>query len=380
MLRIGFNARSLMDHGGIGAYTRSLLRYLVGYTLDDYLAIFVPKLAMLDFLPPGTHWRGIEIPGGNRVLWEQYRLPAAIAQEQLDLFHSPDFTLPGRLPVPGIVTVHDLSFLLHPEGVAPRTRWLYRTYVPKSVAKAALVLCDSQATCNDLRKQGWGPAHRLLVLPLGVEERFFEELEEERILDFTARAGIPRDYVLYLGALDKRKNLPTLLKAYRLLLEELPSAVPAPALVLAGPDHGERGALEQLAHALDVADSVNFLGYVDDADLPALFQGARLFCYPSLFEGFGLPPLQAMAAGTPVVASNTTSLPEVVGSAGILLEASDPIAWAGAMADLLSDRAQWMALHRAGQERARPMTWRHCARLTYEAYLRVVREERGIYA
>lgn len=380
MLRIGFNARALLDHGGIGAYTRNLLRHLVTYTIEDHLAIFVPRLSLLDYLPPGTHWQGIEVQGGNRVLWEQYKLPAAIAQQQLDVYHSPDFTLPGRLAVPGIVTVHDLSFILHPEGVAPRTRWLYRSYVPKSVAKADLVLCDSQATLNDVRQQGWGPPHRLQVVPLGVDPVFFDELEEDAIYGFTMRAGIPRDYILYLGALDKRKNLPVLLKAYRLLLEELPAAVHPPALVLAGPDHGERGNLEQLAAGLEVADTVHFLGYVDEADLPALFQGARLFCYPSLFEGFGLPPLQAMASGTPVVASEATSLPEVVGDAGVLLDPADPVAWATAMVDLLSDRTYWMTLHRAGQERARSMTWHQTARLTYEAYLRVVREHRGIYA
>ncbi|MEO7993105.1 MAG: glycosyltransferase family 1 protein [bacterium] len=380
MVRIGFNARSLQDPGGIGAYTRQLLLNLVTYTVEDQLVVFVPRLDLLNYLPVGVHWQGIEVPTMNRVLWEQYRLPKVIAQQQLDVYHSPDFTLPLGLQVPGIVTVHDLSFILHPEGVAPRTRWLYRTYVPRSVEKAALVLCDSAATLNDVRRQNWTSPDRLEMVHLGVEDRFFNELDPPSIARFTTQAGLPGSYVLYLGALDKRKNLPTLLKAYRLLLEELPSAMPAPALVFAGPDHGERGALDQLAAALEISEMVHILGYVADDDLPALIQGARVFCYPSLFEGFGLPPLQAMAAGTPVVVSDATSLPEVVGPAGFLLDPLDAVAWARAIGSLLTDPHLWYSHHQAGRERARQLSWRSTARKTYEAYVRVAHQVRGIYA
>ena len=380
MLRIGFNARALLDHGGIGAYTRNLLRHLVTYTVDDRLHIFVPKLALLDFLPAGVHWEGIEVPGVNRWLWEQFALPGALAKVELDCYHCPDFTLPPRLSVPGIITIHDLSFILHPEGVAPRTRWLYRTQVPQSAARAALVLCDSQATLNDVRAQNWTAPHKLEVVHLGVEDRFFTELDSAVLAAFTTRMGLPGDYVLYLGALDKRKNLPTLLKAYRLLLEELPGTVPAPALVLAGPDHGERAPLEQLADALGIRDTLHIPGYVPDDDLPALLQGASIFCYPSAFEGFGLPPLQAMAAGTPVIASDATSLPEVVGDGGILLDPYDAVAWAEHLALLLTERERWIHYSRAGQERARQMSWRQTARKTYDCYQRVVSQTRGIYA
>lgn len=378
VVRLGFNARSLLDHGGIGAYTRELLRHLVTYTIDDHLTIFVPRLDLLDYLPPGVHWEGVEVTGGNRVLWEQYRLPAILPRHNLDLFHAPDFTLPGRLPVPGIITIHDLSFLLHPEGVAPRTRWLYRTYVPRSAKQAALILCDSEATAADVRRQEWTSPQRIRVIHLGVEDALFAELDEEALRSWITRAGLPRDYICYLGALDKRKNLPLLLRAYRLLLEELPTGMAAPALALAGPDHGERAGLEQLARSLEIAEAVHFLGYIPPEDVHPLLQGARAFCYPSLFEGFGLPPLQAMAAGTPVVASSATSLPEVVGGAGILLDPQDAAAWAEALTLLLTDRPTWVQYHTAGKERARARTWRHTARATYEVYLQTARGHLGL--
>jgi len=380
MMRLGFNARSLQDHGGIGAYTRQLLRHLVNYMADDRLTIFVPQLALLDFLPPGVHWEGVEVQGGNRVLWEQYQLPGVIARHALDVYHSPDFTLPSRLPCPGIITIHDLSFLLHPEGVAPRTRWLYRTYVPRSAAQAALIFCDSEATATDVRRMNWTSPHKLRVIPLGVEDDLFAELDAEALRGYTTRASIPGEYICYLGALDKRKNLPVLLKAYRLMLEGLTTATPAPALVLAGPDHGERGRLEQLAQQLEIADTTHFIGYVHADDLHPLLQGARVFCYPSLFEGFGLPPLQAMATGTPVLASSATSLPEVVGNAGLLLDPLDPVAWSEALILLLTDRPTWLRYHQAGPQRARQLTWRQTARQTYEAYTHLARPQVGILA
>jgi len=380
MLRLGFNARSLLDHGGIGAYTRQLLRHLTTYMAEDRLTIFVPRLELLDFLPPGVHWEGIEVPGGNRVLWEQYQLPGVIAKHSFDCFHCPDFTLPSRLPCPGIITIHDLSFILHPEGVAPRTRWLYRTFVPKSAAQASLIFCDSEATAGDVRRQNWTSPNKIRVIPLGVEDVLFGELEDSQLRAFTTRVGIPGEYICYLGALDKRKNLPVLLKAYRLMLEGLTAGTPAPALVLAGPDHGERGKLELLAQQLEIADTTHFIGYVESDDLHALLQGATAFCYPSLFEGFGLPPLQAMAAGTPVIASSATSLPEVVGSAGILIDPHDPVAWSEALILLLTDRSTWLRYHQAGPDRARSLTWRQTARRSYDAYTQLSRMGEGILA
>jgi alpha-1,3-rhamnosyl/mannosyltransferase len=307
-----------------------------------------------------------------RLAFQQVALPPLLAALGVDVLHSPTFIMPAWRGRRGhLLTVHDMtSFLVPDRHPASRRGRLYEAAVAGSIRRAGLVSVPSAAVKADIaRLLPDVAAERVRVIPWGVDEAFRPRQRDEidRTLD---RLGVPRPYILYVGTLDPRKNLPALVEAYARWL----AAAGGPEhLVLAGQYGWSVEALLARLGGTHLAGRVHLAGYVAEADLPALYAGARLFVYPSLLEGFGFPPLEAMAAGAPVVASRSSSLEENLAGAAELVAPEDVGQLAAAMQRLLADDGARSRSIAAGLRRAASFRWDACARSTLECYREISR-------
>jgi glycosyltransferase involved in cell wall biosynthesis len=292
--------------------------------------------------------------------WHRLRRPhVERATGRIDLIHATSIAIPPR-SAPLVVTIHDLLFLRQPDHFTRRGLGFFRRGLQLAVADADLVLCSSQATVSNCLEAGFDEA-RLRHVPLGVE---VDRAEGAQVVTTRARYELARPYVLWIGTIEPRKNLRGLLQAWRTLdRDDLD-------LVLVGP----RGWREDLDALLSRAGGgVKTLGFVPRADLASLYAGAEVFCFPSLLEGFGLPVLEAMAQGTPVVTSRGTSTEELAGDAALLVDPGDTSDIAAAIASLLDDPALHAKLSDAGPERAAQYSWATTAELIVSAYKELVR-------
>jgi glycosyltransferase involved in cell wall biosynthesis len=299
--------------------------------------------------------------------WHRLRLPLPVESfvGHCDLFHSTDFVLPPTRSARGLVTVHDLTFLRYPECAHPALRAYLSAAVPRSLARAAHVLADSQATRNDLMELLGVAGERISVLYGGVSPHYRPDGDVQADLAVRRRQGLDRPYILSVGTLEPRKNYARLLQAFARLRQEL--ALPH-LLGIAGGRGWLYDEIFAQVERLELADAVRFLGFVADGDLPALYRGADVFVFPSLYEGFGFPPLEAMACGCPVVCSSASSLPEVVGDAALLINPLDQDSLADGLRLALSDRELRKHLVTAGQRQAARFDWTRAARQLLDVY------------
>jgi glycosyltransferase involved in cell wall biosynthesis len=397
-LRVGIDYTSAIWQGaGIGRYTRELVRAVIEQGGEFQYTLFYaaggleranPYLADLKQLrAEHSNVRAAPIPLSPRRLtqiWQRLRapLPVELFTGPLDLLHAPDFVLPPTR-ARTLLTIHDLSFLVHPECAVPSMVRYLSDAVPRSLRRADAVLADSQATRQDLaRLLDYDPARVTVVYP-GVSPRF-RPLPAEAVEPVRQKLGLPDRFVLFVGTLEPRKNLVRLVEAFAELLQisdyrlqindpNLQSAIYNLQLVIAG----RRGWLYEEIFAtierLGLAERVRVLDFVDDKDLPALYNLAWAFAYPSIYEGFGLPALEALACGTPVVTADNSSLPEVVGGpaeepAAVLVPAEDVAALAAALDQVVSDATLRARLREAGPARARQFTWEHAAQQVLVCY------------
>jgi glycosyltransferase involved in cell wall biosynthesis len=298
---------------------------------------------------------------------EHFLVPRAARRAGVDLLHEPHYTLPLGWRRPAVVTIHDLIHLRFPRFFPPGAALYARAVAGVAVRRARLVITDSAHTRTDVvERLGADPA-RVRVIPLGVSAALAPGAPGE-VAAWRRERALPADYLLYVGARKAHKNL-------ALLLEALARIAPAqrPPLVLSGKPWEGGEPLARLAARLRLGTAIHFAGKLrDERALARLYSGAALYVQPALSEGFGLPPLEAMACGTPVLSSNSGALPETVGDAGLLLPPRDPEAWAGAIVMLLGDPARRATLAQRGLERARGFTWERTARLTLEVYAEAV--------
>jgi len=362
-MRIGINIRSAANRGGIGRYTRRLLYALSSIDKQNDYYLFLPQKFSFDTAELSPNFNLIRVPGPlNRAIWENWSLHRAVKRHHPNVFFCPDYTLPVGLAQPGVITVHDLTFMRHPKGLSKRAKMLYGRLFPPAARKAKLILADSEHTRRDIIELGLKDGKFVRTVHLGVDEGFFVNIDNQVLNETLSRYGLEPGYLLFVGAIEERKNLRRLIEAYKLLKNNMHDL---PPLILAGPKLDR--ADEILASATGVT-GVRHLGYVDDAHLPALYRGASAFIYPSLYEGFGLPPLEAMAAGTPVAVSRLTSLPEVVGDCGIYIENPESVqSIAGGIRQLIDLGPQKDKMVNAARERAKRFTWRICAEQTLAA-------------
>lgn len=366
-IRIGVNGLLLSNEAGyrqsgIDRYLRGLLSALPEVLPDGALTVYAEHGAIdpagrfeLRIAPGLTRNRAL------RIAWEQTGLPRAIGRDRLDLFHGAAFGLPGRLAVPGVVTIHDLAFLRWPEQV-PRQRAAYLARAVRSATKrAARIIAVSDATKRDVAELLDFDPERIDVTPLGVDVRFRRPCGEE-LVAFRQRNDLTRPFVLAVGTREPRKNLPALVRAFASVARDVPHD-----LVHAGGAGWHPDALERAIAEAKLGDRLRFVDFVAHDELPFWYAAADCFVMPSLYEGFGLPLLEALACGTPCLAANRASLPEVAGEAALLCE-PDPEAIASALGTLLHDGELRQRLHEAGPLRATSFTWRRTAERTAESY------------
>jgi glycosyltransferase involved in cell wall biosynthesis len=327
---------------GIGRYTRELVRAAISLGGSFHYKLFYaagglpPDSPYLEDLrrlcATSPHVQAIPIritPRLLTIIWQRLRLPLLVERftGPLDILHAPDFALPPT-HAPALLTIHDLTFLVQPECFEPAMRRYMGQVVPRSLRRASLVLVDSEASRADLMRLLKVPPERATVVYPGVDERF-APLPGSITEPVRQRLRLPAEFLLFVGTLEPRKNLVRLIEA----LHRLPDA---PPLVIAGRKGWLYQAIFDTVERLHMHERVYFLKFVDDADLPALYNSASVFVYPSLYEGFGLPVAEALACGTPVVTANVASLPEVAGDAALLVNPLDTDAIAESITQALT--------------------------------------------
>ena len=378
MMQIGIDyTAAARQRAGIGRYTRELIAALLAVESPHQYVLFAATggLKSGDGEPEigdgrlGTERRQVRfraLPISDEWLarlWHRLRLPIPVetVTGPIDVFYSPDFVLPPTRPrTRTLLTVHDLSFLRYPDHFVPKlVRYLSRV-VPRSVVRADRILADSEATRADLIAYLGAPPEKVDVLYSGVDPRFRPDPEPGEWERLRARYDLgDLPYILSVGTLQPRKNYLRLIRAFATLSAEI-------ELVIAG----GRGWLYQdvITEAAKLGGRVRILGFVEEAELPALYRNAALFAFPSLHEGFGLPVLEAMACGVPVVCSGVSSLPEVAGDAALLVDPLDTDELAEVLNRVLEDADLRREMATSGLAQAARFTWERAARQLLAAF------------
>jgi glycosyltransferase involved in cell wall biosynthesis len=372
--RVGLNAHLLsLDENyrsaGVSRYIHNLLLHLplVDEQLD-YVAFLGPghrQFAGWNQRP--SRWR-TDNPLA-RIAWEQLAQPWAGRRDRLQLLHAPVYVGPLLPPCPLVVTIHDLTFDLFPELFRRFNRLYLQQLTRQTVRRATQIIADSESTRADVLRILGVPPEKVVTIPAGVGEEMHPLDDPEPVRALRQRYELPDRMLLYLGTLEPRKNVLAVIEAYA-LLRQRPGF--AHQLVIAGGKGWYYEEIYARVEQLGLRDAVIFPGYIPEAELPVWYNAADLFVYPSLYEGFGLPPLEAMACGTPVIVSNVSSLPEVVGEAGLTVPPHDVEALANAIQSLLDDPARRQALREAGLARAKLYSWKSTALQTAQLYHRIL--------
>ncbi len=368
-MRVAIDARTIVrPQTGDRTYMLNLLRHLP--SVDGNIEYFVlvdrplpPRIeALLDtkYLQVVVHTS----PGGK--LWTACALPRLARRLRADVVHL-QYIAPLRLPCPYVCTVHDITFRLFPQWFDFKDRLLMNWLMPRSMRRAARVTVPSECTAHDIMTAYHIGRDKLAVIPYAAPPEFSVPPDEDAIGRTRARYGLNSDYFLFVGTLQPRKNLPRLLQAFA-------RAKTGPVeLVIAGKQGWRQPRLEDMIADLGLTRRVRLLGYVPDDDLPPLYAGALALLFPTLYEGFGLPVLEAMACGTPVLTSSVSALPEVAGTAALLVDPLSPADIARQIARLASDAELRRFLAEAGRQRAARFSWVQTASETVNAYQDTVR-------
>ena len=342
---------------GTERYSFELIRHLVALDQKNRYRLYFDRPPFCELRIANCELRVMPFPR----LWTHARLSWEMMHRPPDVLFVPAHVLPLVHPPRSVVTIHDLGYLHFPRAHRPLDR-LYLDLSTRFNARAAAhVIADSQATKRDLvERYGVEPSKISVIYP-GYDEEAFQPLREREAIEAVkTRYGIAGDYILFVGTIQPRKNLVRLMEAFSLLKRQAADL----QLVIAGKKGWLYEAIFRRVRELGLEGRVVFTGYVAEEDLPALFSGARLFVFPSLYEGFGLPVLEAMACGVPVVCSNASSLPEVAGDAALLFDPLDVEGMAAAMERVLGDERLRAELVERGLKRAREFSWEKCARQT----------------
>lgn len=356
---------------GTEAYSWHLIRALHRARPEAAVSLYSPTPLPPDFLPlaPNTSgdtrtpqqrgWQAHSVPFPR--LWTHLRLNLALRRDRPDLLFVPSHVLPIGCPVAAVVTVHDLGYHYYPEAHPALDRWYLEWTTRRHARLAACVLADSQATRDDLCRHYAADPRRVRVVYPGRDERLRRVTDPTALAAVRQRYGIQGDYLLYLGTLQPRKNLARLVEAFAAVAERV-------QLVLAGRPGWLCADLAAQAERLGLGRRVILTGYVPPEDKAALLSGALALVFPSLYEGFGMPVVEAMACGVPVLTSTVSSLPEVAGDAALLVDPLSPSAIAAGMSRLVGDAGLRQTLAERGTVRAQRFSWAEAARQVWEVF------------
>ena len=364
-MRIGIDARKLHDFG-IGTYIRNLLRELARLDQSTEFVLLCRPQDTESIRALGENFRPVIERAGNYSIAEQLKVPLALRREGVTLFHAPHYVLPPLVRCPSVVTIHDCIHLMFPQYLPNRAALAYaRVSMAMAARRATRVLTVSESSKTDIiRFFGTDPS-KIDVIYNAFDERFGLEPREEDVVRVRERYQLHDEFVLYAGNVKPHKNLERLIDAFHLVrsrgLDHL-------KLVMIGDDISKYASLRRAVHQHQLHKYVRFLGYLPEETLAVMYRLAGVFVFPSLYEGFGLPPLEAMASGTPVVTSNVSSLPEVAGNAAELVDPYDPESIADGIYRVLTNADLSRDLRARGLARARQFSWETSVRRIHEIY------------
>lgn len=363
-MRIGMEVSPLIwERTGIQNYILGLLGGMAAVAEGHEFVLYTNRPLPFDpGLPPSFRISVVDRPSPRFQLWFQTTLPRRMQRDGLDLFHGTFYRLPILLPVPGVLTVHDLSGLLKPELHTRKTHFVNRMY-PLFVRKAAAIIAVSGATASELEKRFPGTAGKTVVVHEAADPRLAPVTDPVELRRVRGKYALPERFILFLGTLEPRKNLTGLLDAFARIAPGIPHD-----LVIAGALGWKTAAMEAKLSDSDLRDRILLTGRIPDEDVPALLSLCELFVYPSLYEGFGLPVLEAMACGAPVVTSSVSSMPEVAGDAALLADPRSPEDLARAIGALARDGELRRRLSGRSRDRAAQFSWIRAAEETLSVY------------
>jgi glycosyltransferase involved in cell wall biosynthesis len=366
-VRVAIDVRKLHDFG-IGTYIRNLLRHLARI---DHHTEYVLLCRERDLGAPATlgpNFRSVLEPSPNYSIREQLHVPWVLRRERPDVYHAPHYVLPVAVPTRSVVTIHDCIHLMFPQYLPNRAAYTYAWTTMRSAARRAQrVLTVSEASKRDILHFCGIPAGKVVVVHNAIDERYWVPPAAEDIERVRERYQLQHRFVLYAGTIKPHKNLVRLIAAFAQLRREFDDVT----LLIIGDEISKLPALRRAVHGHKLHKHVRFLGYVDERTLAALYRLASVFAFPSLYEGFGLPPLEAMASGTPVVTSNVSSLPEVTGDAAVLVDPRDVDAIVDGLSRVLRDPDLAATLRERGLARARAFSWEVSVNRTLRVYREV---------
>lgn len=351
--------------GGPETYEVQMLRSLAALDHENEYFVYVTGAYAIDAIrvqQANFHYRVLK--PSIRPLSQCTTLPIWMVRDRLDFYHA-TFTPPPFSATPLILTAHCLSSMVHPEYYRPFTALRLNYLLRRGIRSARRILCVSDTTRQQVHQMFQVPLDIMQVTYNGVDSRFGPSLHPEETASKLRCAGIDGPYILYLGKIQKHKNVGRLLEAYQQY--RTVSKAPLP-LVLAGREQGASAPVAEIINRLELGPYIKRLGYVPNDLVPELYRGAHAFVFPSLWEGFGIPVVEAMASGTPVITSSATSLPEIAGNAALVVNPESPGEIAAALLRLESEPGLRDNLIRKGQERAKVFSWRTCAASTLDAY------------
>jgi len=371
-MKIALDATALPNKpGGAGNYIIHLARALL--ELDSRHELFILCHAsdrLLFKLDPQRETRLFCVPDlnrGLRLVWEQIGLPRLLADLHIDLLHSPHYTMPLWAGIPVVVTFHDMTFFLYPQYHTLLKRYFFPLMIRQSAARAAGLLAVSESTRQDAIRLLQISPEKINTTRLGVDPQYVRIEDAAHLEQIRRKYQLPAHFLLHVGTLEPRKNHAILLKAFDIIAHSDPEI----ALVLVGEDGWNARLIAQQIKGLQHSSRIHRLGYVARDDMPTLYSLAEVFVYPSFYEGYGLPVLEAMACGAPTITSTVSSMPEIIGDAGLLVSPYHPTELSAAIAGLLSNKPSAAEWSRKAQIRAREFSWRKTAEQTLKIYERI---------
>ena len=346
---------------GVGVYTREILRALSVDRPDCRFTVYVPPDVPASSAGPAVAYRALP---STPLIGRHLQWPARIRRLRPDAFFGAVGALPlGNVGCPSVITVHDLAIYRNPDWFPGRQPLSTRVVIPRSLARADVVVAVSKNTAEDVEDLFGVPASQISVVPHGVSH-LFRPMSREDLALARARLQLPERFILFVGTIEPRKNLTTLLEAWAMLRDR-------PDLVIVGAWGWLYESIKERIGRL--GPGVHHIQGLDPAELPAVYNLARVLAHPAWYEGFGFPPLEAMACGTPVVVSDRASLPELVGDAGLIAPADDAEAWRKALEKVIGDSDLAADLKRRGILRAAQFSWSRSAELTWRAIDRAIK-------
>lgn len=369
-MKIGIDGRAASWYRGtgIGTYTYQLLKNLELVDASNEYRLFWPG-DDYDFLQRGPMIKVEEVGPKKDLFWEEVHIPARLSEEGVEIYHVPQngIGLPKRKESKYVVTIHDLIPYTMPETVGKGYLRIFLNQMPRIMEQADLIITVSEYSKRDIIRYFNLPSEKIVVTHLAPED-FYRPLPSHVVNPVLEKYHLLPGYVLYVGGFSQRKNIRAILKAFAYIKNEIPTQQ---RIVLAGSPGRSTEELQELARQLGIEDRVDFPGFIPVEEMAHLYNGAKLFIYPSYYEGFGLPPLEAMACGVPVITSNTTSIPEVVGDGARTISPDDDLELAEEMVKHLLNEEAWKSLQQKGFHRVAQFDWRKTAARTLQAYYKL---------